>query len=149
MKLFYRVLLFIFPAFMAILVNASIFDSSCSKQLLPWTVFSIEDERMTLDRCFEVVVNKSATNIQANYSKKEVQEVDYVCTALCVCILYSMCVYCTEYCCIYIDMRLWLCNILIVVYFDDVISCNGVMEYPSRPHGLEATDRTGNNHAIL
>ena len=49
---------------MAILVNASIFDSSCSKQLLPWTVFSIEDERMTLDRCFEVVVNKSATNIQ-------------------------------------------------------------------------------------
>ena len=64
MKLFYRVLLFIFPAFMAILVNASIFDSSCSKLLLPWTVFSIEDERMTLDRCFEVVVNKSATNIQ-------------------------------------------------------------------------------------
>ena len=22
------------------------------------------------------------------------------------------------------------------------------MEYPSRPHGLEATDRTGNNYAI-
>ena len=72
---------------------------------------------MTLDRCFEVVVNKSATNIQANYSKKEVQEVDYVCVlhSVCVCILYSMCVYCTVYCCIYIDMRLWLCNILIVV----------------------------------
>ena len=95
MKLFYRVLLFIFPAFMAILVNASIFDSSCSKQLLPWTVFSIEDERMTLDRCFEVVVNKSATNIQANYSKKEVQEVDYVCVLHSVCVVYCTLCVCT------------------------------------------------------
>ena len=101
MKLFYRVLLFIIPAFMAILVNASIFYSSCSKQLLPWTVFSIEDERMTLDRCFDVVVNKSATNVQANYSKKEVQEVDYVCVLHSVCSEgcgprdYSVCVYCT------------------------------------------------------
>ena len=64
MKLFCRVLFVIFATSMAILVNASIFDSSCSKQLLPWTVFSIEDERMTLDNCFEVVVSKSATNIQ-------------------------------------------------------------------------------------
>ena len=64
MKLFCRVLFVLFATCMAILVNASIFDSSCSKQLLPWTVFSIEDERLTLDGCFEVVVSKSAANVQ-------------------------------------------------------------------------------------
>ena len=55
---------------------------------------------MTLDRCFEVVVNKSATNIQANYFKKEVQEVDYVC------VLHSVCVYCTLCVCTVIS-SLW------------------------------------------
>lgn len=43
-------------ALMAILVNAS---SSCLKQLLPWTVFCVEDDWMTLDGCFEMVVSKN------------------------------------------------------------------------------------------
>ena len=65
MKLLFGILLLFstLPA-MAILVNVSIFDNLCSKQLLPWTVFCIEDDRMTLDRCFEMVVNKSGADIE-------------------------------------------------------------------------------------
>ena len=49
---------------MAILVSACILDSTCSKQLLPWTVFSVEDDRMTLDGCFEMAVSRSGSVVQ-------------------------------------------------------------------------------------
>ena len=37
------------------LVNVSVFDSSCSRTLLSWTVFSLEDDRMTLGGLFDMV----------------------------------------------------------------------------------------------
>ena len=49
---------------MAILVKACILDSTCSKQSLPWTVLYVEDGRMTLDGCFEMVVSRSGAVVQ-------------------------------------------------------------------------------------
>ena len=49
---------------MVILVNILIFDSLCSRQLLLWTVFCVEDDRMTLDHSFDMVVIKSGANVQ-------------------------------------------------------------------------------------
>ena len=45
-------------------VNVSIFNRLCSKQLLPWTVFCVEDDRMTLDCYFHMVVSKSGADVQ-------------------------------------------------------------------------------------
>ena len=65
MKAFLGVLflLSILPA-IATRVNVSIFNRLCSKQLLPWTVFCVEDDRMTLDRYFNTVVSKSGADVQ-------------------------------------------------------------------------------------
>ena len=65
MKAFLGVLFLfsILPA-MATSVKVSIFNRLCSKQLLPWTVFCVEDDRMTLDRYFNMVVSKSGADVQ-------------------------------------------------------------------------------------
>ena len=41
------------------LVNVCVFDGSCSRLLISWTVYCLEDERMTLESLFEMVVAKS------------------------------------------------------------------------------------------
>ena len=59
---------------MAVLVNMSIYDSTCSKTLVPWTVHCVEDEiRQTLNDYFKMVVASSDETTQAhlNYHKLE------------------------------------------------------------------------------
>ena len=46
------------------LVNVSVFDASCSRLLISWTVFCIQDERMTLESLFEMVVARSEASVQ-------------------------------------------------------------------------------------
>ena len=46
------------------LVNVSVFDSSCLRTLLSWTVFSLEDDRMTLGGLFDMVVARCETAVQ-------------------------------------------------------------------------------------
>ena len=46
---------------MAVLVNASIYDSTCSKALVPWTVHCVEDERLTLGVFFETADRSDET----------------------------------------------------------------------------------------
>ena len=59
-------LLFFVCVVMAILVNTSIYDSSCSKTLVPWTVHCVEDERLTLRGYFKMVVTRSDEKTQAH-----------------------------------------------------------------------------------
>lgn len=69
MKTFLGVLflLSILPA-IATRVNVSIFNRLCSKQLLPWAVFCVEDDRMTLDRYFDMVVSKNGADVQEHFT---------------------------------------------------------------------------------
>ena len=53
---------------MAVLVNASIYDSTCSKTLVPWTVHCVEDERLTFGVFFETLVDRSDETTQAHLS---------------------------------------------------------------------------------
>ena len=43
---------------MATLVNSFIFDSSCSKTLLPWMIYMPKDDRITVQGYYEMVVSK-------------------------------------------------------------------------------------------
>ena len=50
-----RPMVLLFGVVMAVLVNTSIYDSTCSKTLVPWTVHCVEDKRQTLNGYFEMV----------------------------------------------------------------------------------------------
>ena len=56
------------------LVNASVFDASCSRLLISWTVFCIEDERMTLESLFEMVVARSEASVQEHLKDHHLDE---------------------------------------------------------------------------
>ena len=60
---------------MAILVNTSIFDTTCSKVLLPWTVHCLDDDRVTLSGCFETVLERSSTAISEHIVDHKLEEV--------------------------------------------------------------------------
>ena len=44
---------------MSTLVSVCVLDTSCSRLLVSWTVYSLQDERMTLGDLFEMVVARS------------------------------------------------------------------------------------------
>ena len=56
------------------LVNVSVYDASCSRLLIPWTVFCIEDERMTLEGLFETVVARSEASVQEHLEDHHLDE---------------------------------------------------------------------------
>ena len=60
---------------MAALVSLSIFDSSCSKTLLPWTIDIPEDDRMTIQRYYEMMVSKQPANVQEHLNDHSLEEV--------------------------------------------------------------------------
>ena len=54
---------------MATLVNLFFFDSSCSKTLLPWTIYMLEDAyRITVQGYYEIVVSKQPADAQDHLS---------------------------------------------------------------------------------
>ena len=62
---------------MAALVSSFIFDVSCSKTLLPWTIYTYtpDDDMMTVQRFFEKVVSKQPAGIQEHLSDHALDEV--------------------------------------------------------------------------
>ena len=59
---------------MAVLINIPIFDTTCSKTLLPWTVHCLQDERLALNDCFEMVVARSNKEIKEHLSDHRLEE---------------------------------------------------------------------------
>ena len=49
---------------MSTLVSVCVLDTSCSRLLVSWTVYSLQDERMTLGDLFEMVVARSEPSVQ-------------------------------------------------------------------------------------
>ena len=60
---------------MATLVNSFIFDSLCSKTLLPWTIYMPEDDRITVQGYYEMVVSKQPADVQDHLSDHILDEV--------------------------------------------------------------------------
>ena len=56
------------------LVNVCVYDSSCSRQLVQWTVFSIDDERMTLGSLFDMVTSRSEPSIRDHLDNHHLEE---------------------------------------------------------------------------
>ena len=56
---------------MSLLVNVSIFDSTCLKTLVPWTVHCLDDERLTLSGCYELLIRRSDETIQEDHRLEE------------------------------------------------------------------------------
>ena len=53
---------------MATIVSTFIFDSSFSKTLLPWTIYMLEDDRITVQAYYEMVVSKQPADVQDHLS---------------------------------------------------------------------------------
>ena len=53
---------------MATILSTFIFDSSCSKTLLPWTIYMLEDDRITVQAYYEMVVSKQPADVQDHLS---------------------------------------------------------------------------------
>ena len=51
-----------------------VIDSTCSKTLVSWTVHCVEDKRLTLSGCFEMVVARSDETTQAHLSNHKLEE---------------------------------------------------------------------------
>lgn len=60
---------------MAALVSSSILDSSYSKTLLPWTIYMPEDDRMTVQGYYEMVVSKQPADVQEHFNDHILDEV--------------------------------------------------------------------------
>ena len=62
---------------MAVLVNASVYNSCCARTLVPWTVHCTEDERLTLSGFFEMVVStcRSDETTQGHLNDHKLEEV--------------------------------------------------------------------------
>lgn len=61
---------------MAALVSSFIFDSSCSKTLLPWTIYTPgDDDRMTVQTFYGMVVSKQSTEVQEHLKDHILEEV--------------------------------------------------------------------------
>ena len=80
---------------MATLVNSFIFDSWCSKTLLPWTIYMPEDAyRITVQGYYEMMVSKQPADVQDHLSDLILDEVQvgntYSDQALVLCGLYFL-----------------------------------------------------------
>ena len=40
-----------------VLVTTSVYDASCSRSLLDWTIFSVDDERVSVDAFYETALS--------------------------------------------------------------------------------------------
>ena len=60
------------------LVNVCVLDTSCSRLLVSWTVFCLEDERMTLGSLFEMIVARvsllSTLNVKTVWTRTKSRE---------------------------------------------------------------------------
>ena len=64
---------------MAVLLNTFIYtmymyDSTCSKTLVPWTVHCMEDERQMLNGYFEMAMARSDETTQAHLNNHKLEE---------------------------------------------------------------------------
>ena len=60
---------------MATLVNSFIFDISCFKTLLPWTIYMPKDDRITVQGYYKMVVSKQPADVQDHLSNHISDEV--------------------------------------------------------------------------
>ena len=60
---------------MAVLVSSSIFDLSCSKILLLWMIYMPEDDRITVQGYYEMVVSKQPADVQEHLNDHVLDEV--------------------------------------------------------------------------